>query len=252
MSDLVIERTDGILNITFNRPDKLNAILPAGVKQVCEVLADLDGVRAVVFRGAGGRSFSTGMDVASFESFDPEGARAFIQTAGDLLAAVRTAEVVTISVIDGFCLGVGFELTLACDLRIATPESKFGLPEIKVGIPSVLDAALTQQYVGLSLAKEIILTGDVYPLADLAPFRVFNAVVERDGLEAEAERFLGLTMRHSPVAIATQKRLFETWQNHGLAAGIDISMAEFAGVFEHEQTLEYFERFRDGMKGKGP
>lgn len=248
MSDLLIERSGDVLDITFNRPDKLNAILPAGVQEICAVLGDLRDARAVVFRGAGDRAFSTGMDIASFESFDPVGARAFIETARDLLAAVRRAEVVTISVIDGFCLGVGFELTLACDLRIATPRSSFGLPEIKVAIPSVLDAALTQQYVGLSLAKEIILTGDVYPLAALDRHGIFNAVVEPDRLEGEAERFLASTTRHSPVAIATQKRLFETWQNSSLADGIDHSMEEFAGVFEHDVTLEYFERFRAGMK----
>lgn len=248
MTDLETDRQDGILNITFNRPGKLNAILPDGVQAICAELADLDGIRAVVFRGSGDRAFSTGMDVASFESFDPVGARAFIQTAGDLLAAVRTAEVVTISVIDGFCLGVGFELALACDLRVATPESKFGLPEIKVAIPSVLDAALTQQYVGLSLAKEIILTGDVYPLAALEPHGVFNAVVERDELEATTQRFLDRTTRHSPVAIATQKRLFETWQNTGLAEGVEISKDEFAGVFEHDETIEHFDRFLEGMK----
>jgi enoyl-CoA hydratase len=250
MSGLRTQRADGILNITFNRPEKLNAVPPEEVQQILAELADLDGMRAVVFRGAGGRAFSTGMQVAAFDTFDRESARAFIETARDLLAAVRTAEVVTLSVIDGFCLGVGFELALACDLRIATPESRFGLPEIKVGIPSVLDAALTQQYVGLGLAKEIILTGDVYPLSALAPFHVFNAVVARDELETETQRWLGLTLRHSSVAIAAQKRLFETWLNTPLTGGIDISMTEFAGVFEQEETLESFARFRESMQKK--
>lgn len=251
MSGIEIGREGSVLNVTFARPEKLNAVLAEGALQVVDALGDLHpDVTAVVFRGAGDRAFTTGIDVAAFGSFDPEGARAFIQIAGGLLGAVRTAEVVTISAIDGFCLGVGFELALACDLRLATPGSTFGLPEIKVGIPSVLDAALVQQYVGLSLAKEIILTGDVYALEDLQPFRVFNAVAERDGLEAEVERLLALTTRHSPVAIAAQKRLFEIWQNHPLAAGIDLSMGEFASVFEHDETLERLAAYRESMKRK--
>jgi enoyl-CoA hydratase len=248
---LEIERAGGILNITFNRPEKLNAVLPEEVQEILGELADVEGVRAVVLRGAGGRAFSTGMYVAAFEEWDEEGARAFIETARDLLAAVRTAEVVTISVIDGFCLGVGFELALACDLRIATPQSKFGLPEIKIGIPSVLDAALTQQYVGLGFAKEIILTGDVYPLEAFTPFHVFNAVVERDELDAEVERWLGRTVRHSSVAVASQKRLFETWQNTPLTGGIDVSMTEFASVFAHQETFDSIARFQKSLRKDG-
>jgi enoyl-CoA hydratase len=250
MSGLLVERTDGRLNITFNRPDNLNAVLPDEVDTICKELADLSGVKAVVFRGAGERAFSAGMHVAAFETFDQAGARAFIGSARDLLAAVRRTEVVTISVIDGYCLGIGFETALACDLRVATPGSKFGLPEIKVGFPAVLDAVLVQHYVGLGLAKEIILTGDAYPLSALTPHTVFNAVVERDELENQVDRLLGLTTRHSPVAIASQKRLFETWLNTTLSTGIDISMDEFTGIFAFPETLEQFARYRESLSKK--
>jgi enoyl-CoA hydratase len=250
MSGLLVERSNGRLNITFNRPESLNAVLPEEVDVICKELSDLTGVKAVVFRGAGERAFSAGMHVAAFETFDQAGARAFIGTARDLLAAVRKTEVVTISVIDGYCLGIGFETALACDLRVATPGSKFGLPEIKVGFPAVLDAVLVQHYVGLGLAKEIILTGDAYPLSVFEAQRVFNAVVERDQLEDEVDRLLGLTTCHLPVAIASQKRLFETWLNTPVAVGIDLSMDEFTGVFAFPETLEQFTRYRENLSKK--
>lgn len=250
MSGLTVERAGGLLNVTFARPEKLNAVLPEEVDRIGAELADLNGVHAVVFRGAGGRAFSAGMHVAAFETFDATSARSFIASARDLLTAVRTAEVVTVSVIDGFCLGIGFELTLACDLRIATPASSFGLPEIKVGIPSVIDAALLPHHVGLSMAKEIILTGDVYPLSALAPHRLFNAVVEREELESELESLLARTTRHTPVVIASQKRLFETWLNTPLVEGIDLSLDEFAAVFTHAETLEQLARYRESLRKK--
>lgn len=250
MSGLIVERSDARLNITFNRPESLNAVLPEEVDVICKELTNLDGVKAVVFRGAGDRAFSAGMHVAAFETFDQPGARKFIETARDLLAAVRKTDVITISVIDGYCLGIGFEMALACDLRVATPNSQFGLPEIKVGIPAVLDAVLVQHYVGLGLAKEIILTGDPFPLSALSPHAVFNAVVERDQLEDEVERLLGLTTRHTAIAIASQKRLFETWLNTRLGDGIDISMDEFTGVFAYPETLEQFARYRESITKK--
>jgi enoyl-CoA hydratase/carnithine racemase len=247
MSGLRVERSEGRLNITFNRPEKLNALMPEEVEAICTELANLGGVKAVVFRGSGERAFTAGMHVAAFEAFDPPGARAFIGTARDLLATVRKAEVVTVCVIDGYCLGIGFEAALACDLRVATPGSLFGLPEIKLGIPAVIDSALLHHYVGLALAKEIILTGDLYPLSKLAPHNMFNAVVERDELENEVDRLLGLTTRHTPAVIASQKRLFETWLNTPLSAGIDISMDEFAGVFAFPETLEQIVRYRESV-----
>ncbi|MGW6730154.1 enoyl-CoA hydratase/isomerase family protein [Nocardia sp. NPDC055029] len=252
MSGLIVERTGELLNITFNRPENLNAVHPEEVGVICKELENLNGVKAVVFRGAGGRAFSTGMHVAAFETFDEAGALDFITTARDLLAAIRKTEVVTISVIDGYCLGIGFETALACDIRVATPGSKFGLPEIKVGFPAVLDSSLLRHYVGLGLSKEIILTGDAYPLAALAPYGVFNAVVERDELEGEVERLLGLTTRHTAVAVAAQKRLFETWLNTGVSESNDLSMGEFTKAFTYPETLEQFARYRESVTKKKP
>jgi enoyl-CoA hydratase/carnithine racemase len=146
------------------------------------------GVRAVLFAGAGGRAFCAGMHVDTFAELTPESARAFIAELRDMLAAVRTAPVPTVCAVDGYCLGVGFELALACDLRVATTRSAFGLPEIKVGIPSVADAALLSEYVGLSLAKEMILTGDVYPVDRFSASGLCNTVVPPDRLAAAVAR----------------------------------------------------------------
>lgn len=250
-SAIAVTRADGVLTLTFDRPDKANSLLPDDLARARGVLADLDGVRAVVFRGAGSRGFSAGMNVGAFASFTPESGEVFIRTGRDLLAAVRTAPVVTAAVVDGYCLGIAFELALACDLRIATPRSTFGLPEIKVGVPSVIDAALLHHHVGLAFAKEIILTGDAYPVAEFASSRLVNAVVDADEVDAELDRWLERTSRHTRVVTATQKRLFETWLNTPLVEGIDESTVEFGRVFTDAATAQALAAYRAGLGGGG-
>lgn len=233
MSEAVLlERSGDVLRVTLHNPAKLNALRPADIRALRDTLLELPAeVRAVVFTGAGGRSFTAGMHLDTFPALDRESARSFISDVRDMLAAVRTVAVPTLAAVDGYCIGVGFELAMACDLRVVTTRSSFGLPEIKVGIPSIADAALLAQHVGLSFAKEIILTGDMYPVDRFAASGLCNALVAPELLAEGTEELLARVAGHRPAAIAAQKRLFEVWQNTGLAAGADISVREFASVF---------------------
>jgi enoyl-CoA hydratase len=176
------------------------------------------------------------MHLDAFKDLTPESARRLIVAVRDCLAAVRLAPFPTISMINGHCLGAAFELALASDLRIAASHATVGLPEIQVGIPSVVDAALLQQHVGLSKAKEMILTGDLYPVADLEPLGLFNAVVPAEELRAATERMLDRVTPWTPTVMAAQKRLFEIWQNSSLADGIEASVDVFAEVFASPET----------------
>jgi enoyl-CoA hydratase len=246
---VLLERDGDTLRVTLNRPAKLNALLPPDIRALRSAMRLDDGVRAVVFRGVGERAFTAGMHVDTFQTLTAESARSFIAELRDMLAAVRTAGVPTVCAVDGYCLGVGFELALACDLRVVTTRSAFGLPEIKVGIPSVADAALLSQHVGLSLAKEIILTGDIYPVARFAPTGLCNALVEPDQLTEATEELVGKVAGHSRAAMASQKRLFETWQNTGLATGTEISVHEFASVFAAEETRAQLREYGTALRG---
>jgi enoyl-CoA hydratase len=151
--------------------------------------------------------------------------------------------------INGYCLGVAFELALACDLRVCADDARFGLPEVRIGIPSVADAALLQDHVGLAMAKEIILTGDLYPAAMLSRWGLLNRVVPRQQLAEETLALLSRVTRHTPAVLASQKRLFEIWQNTSLRDGIDASTNEFARVFEVEETLRQVRSYRSSMSG---
>lgn len=241
-----LREAEGVWWITFNRPEASNAFTLADLDRLAEIFQDAGArpPRAAVLTGAGTRAFSAGMHLQAFSDLTPERAREFIVKNRRLLAAVRTAPFPTISAINGHCLGTGLGLALVSDIRIAVPHATFGLPEIKVGVPSVCDIALLQQHIGLSKAKEVILAGDSYPVGELAPYGFLNAVVSADELVAETERMLTRVVRHTRTVTAAQKRLFEIWQTTNLTAGIDMSVDVFASVFDSRETYEQIDRHR--------
>jgi enoyl-CoA hydratase/carnithine racemase len=248
LSAVRIEQNGSTLHVTLHRPEKLNALRPADIGALHRVMTTLDdSVRAVVFSGSGGRAFTAGMHVDTFAGLTPDTGRAFISGVRDALAAIRTAPVATVCAVDGYCVGVGFELALACDIRLATPGSSFGLPEIKVGVPSVVDAALLSQYVGLSLAKEIVLTGDLYPVDRFASSGMCNEIVEPTEMAAAVSRWVARVGGHTRTVTASQKRLLEVWQNTGLATGTLISVQEFGSVIAAEETHEQLATYRKGL-----
>ena len=151
----------------------------------------------MVFTGAGPKAFSAGMNIEVFTGLDPARAKSFIGQLAAIMRAIRQAPVVTVAAVSGYCLGGAFELALACDLRVVTTTAAFGLPEIKVGVPSVIDAALLPGFVGLSKAREMILTGDVYRLDELPPDSITNVVAEPGGLAEATERLLARTATHT-------------------------------------------------------
>lgn len=223
--------------ITISRPELANALYLEDLDVIgAAVRGAGPGTRAIVLAARGERSFSAGMHVATFAGLRPDTARAVIGRVRDCAAALRRSPLPSIAMISGHCLGAAFELALACDLRVATPQARFGLPEVKLGIPSVVDAALLHRYVGLSKAREIILTGELYSVPDLAPFGLVSRVAEAPSLRAAAEELLAGLRALTPQVIAAQKGLFETWLNTGLADGIDASVEVFAAMFADPAT----------------
>jgi enoyl-CoA hydratase len=229
--------------ITFDRPEKLNILHPEDLRELRDVIADLAaGVQAIVFTGAGQAAFSAGMNIEAFVGLAPARAHALISDLAQVMRAVRHSPVVTVAAVNGYCLGAAFELALACDLRVVATTASFGLPEIKVGVPSVIDAALLPAFVGLSKAREMILTGDIYTLDQLPPDSIANVIAEPGELAAAAESLLDRTAAHPRTVTAAQRRLFDLWLNNPLDTSVNASMTEFAQVFENQETHEQIAR----------
>jgi enoyl-CoA hydratase len=244
------EQRGRALWITFDRPGKLNILHPEDLSELPAVITDLaPEIRAIVFTGTGQKAFSAGMNIDAFVGLTPPAAHALIRSLARVMHAIRHSPVVTVAAVNGYCLGAAFELALACDLRVVTPTASFGLPEIKVGVPSVIDAALLPAFVGLSKAREMILTGDVYPLDQLPPGSIANAIAEPGDLAAATELLLGRVATHPPAVTASQRRLFDVWLNTPLDVAVDVSMAEFAGVFDHQETHDQIARQHQRITG---
>jgi enoyl-CoA hydratase/carnithine racemase len=245
---LVIDDAEGVRWLSLSRPDVLNALTLGDVRALEQAVRTADGqVSAVVLTGAGDRAFCAGMHLDEFTSAGPDDGRHLITEIGRCVGAIRRCGVPTVAMVNGYCLGVGFEIGLACDLRIAVPDAKFGLPEVKLGIPSVIEAALLPHYVGLSMAKEMLLTGGLFTVEDLAPTRLVNAVASRGDLRTQVRRAIDGVTAHTRVVVAAQKQLIETWLDTGLQAGIDASIDVFADVFASPVTTDAIARYRSGL-----
>lgn len=247
MGTPIVTDEDRVRWITFNRPEVANALRIEDLDHVADAVRDLgagDGaVRAIVFTGAGERAFSAGMHLDTFRAATPITARRLIGRVGDFLRAVRLAPVPTVAMLNGVCLGAALELALACDIRIAHPGVLLGLPEVKLGIPSVVDAALLPAFVGLSRAREMILTGDLYDLDAFGP-GFANRVVEQEQLRAGTLAMLEKLTGPTPQVIAAQKSLFETWLNSGISTCVSTSVDVFGDLFADPATAEAVEGYR--------
>jgi len=245
---LAVHDDAGVLWVTFARPEASNALTPADLEYMGRVIRDAgNDPRAVVFTGSGDRSFSAGMHLGSLSILDVASAREMIARNRELLATIRQAPFPTIAAINGHCIGAGLGIALVADIRIATTNATFALPEIRVGVPSVCDIALLQQHIGLSKAKEMILSGDKYSVAEMDRYGLLNAVVEPEQLVPATERMLARITGHTKTVLSAQKRLFEAWQNSSLTAAIDLSVEIFASVFASPETLEQMERHRSDV-----
>jgi enoyl-CoA hydratase/carnithine racemase len=248
---VLISDTDTARRIVFDRPATLNTFRLEDLVEAADAVENAvqDG-RVIVFAGVGERAFSAGMNLDAFLSVidSPERTRTLMTALRRLLEVVRKAEVPTIAAINGHCLGAAFELALVCDFRIATPNALLGLPEIKLGLPCILDSAILAQYTGQHLAKEMILTGKLYPAERMRDAGVVALADDHDALLRETDELAAELAGFSRVGIASQKRLFEIWQNHGLQRGCELSVEEMVGVFGDRATrdalVEYGERLR--------
>ena len=237
----------GIRRITLDRADVANALTLDDLAVIEAAASDLpDDVRAIVVLAAGRAVFSAGMHVDTFLTTPAAEGRALIERVGSCVGAVRLAPVPTIAVVEGHCLGAAFELALACDIRVCSTAATFGLPEVRLGIPSVVDAALLAEHIGLGKAKEMILTGDIYPVQAVPALA--NVVVPADEVDAVVADMLRTLTAPTREVIAAQKSLFETWLNVGLAEGIEESKRVFGEVFALPVTQQAIAAYEAGRR----
>src|SRR5262245_64362583 len=218
---LTLQRAGAAVWCTLGRPP-LNLFEPTLIKAVRDSFTELAADRAtrVAVIVGSGRAFTAGMDVRVLRDLDAARARELITELHDAIAAVHRAPFPVIAAVNGACLGAGFELALACDLRVAAAGPSFGLPEVGVGVPSVLQAALLPPMIGPGRAAEMLLTGAPITAAQALDWGLVNRVVPDDRLRAAAEELVAAILASGPEAIRLQKELIVRWRETDLATAV--------------------------------
>lgn len=260
MSDyktITVEKRGAVAVLTINRPDKLNALNSEvhveGVAALDELRKD-DSVRVLVITGSGEKSFVAGADISEFEGQMPVTQRnAFHERS--LFNSIDTFPKPVIAMVNGFCLGGGNELAMACDIRMASENAKFSQPEINLGI--MCGGGGTQRLtrlVGEGRSMEMVLTGDMIDAATAERFGLVNHVFPADQLEAETMKLAEKIALKAPIALQLSKEAVKFASRSNLDEGLRREVDLFAICFSTEDKKEgvaaFLEKRKPEFKGK--
>ena len=243
---LTLQRVGAAVWCTLERPP-LNLFEPTLIQAVRDAFTELAADRAtrVAVIVGSGRAFTAGMDVRILRDLDTGRARALITSLHDAIAAVHQAPFPVIAAVNGACLGAGFELALACDMRVAAASATFGLPEVRVGVPSVIQAALLPPMIGPGRAAEMLLTGAPVTAAQALDWGLVNRVVPDDRLRSAADELVAAILASGPEAIRLQKELIVRWRQTDLPTAVRYGINAFAAAYATAEPREGMTAYLD-------
>lgn len=241
--------TTAVLTITGAGP--LNVLGTPVIRALVERLGELaenKELRCLVLRGSGSRAFVAGADINELATLTAASGRVFIGALRDLCNAVRHFPVPVIVRLEGHTLGGGLELAMAGDLRIAADDAVVGMPEVKVGIPSVIHAALMPAQIGATRAAWLLLTGENIPATQAQQWGLVNECVPRDKLDERILQVAAGLAEIGPEVLRQQKRLLRRWEGMAVDAAIDDSIAEFGEAFRTGEPQHHMNAFLERKK----
>ncbi len=240
--NILCEIIDANLEIIINRPEKLNAINKETINELGHAFKageDNSEVKVIIIKGSGEKAFIAGADISEFADFDIEqGKRLAAEGQNALFNLVENLNTPVIAAVNGFALGGGLELAMACHVRIASTNAKMGLPEVSLGvIPGYGGTQRLGQLAGKGKAMEMILTASMIDANEALKIGLVNHVVEQEILMDEARSMAKKMKRNSPMAMASAIRSVNAGYNNALN-GFDIEIEEFGNCFGTEEFIE--------------
>ena len=234
--DLIKISVDGMLaTVTICREDALNALSAKVITELTQATAALEvstDVRVVALTGLGDKAFVAGADIAEMVDLTPLQAQAFAEMGGALGAAIEASEKPWIAQVNGFALGGGCELALACDFVYASDKAKFGQPEVKLGvIPGFGGTQRLARRVGIAKAKELCMTGDTIGAAEALRIGLADAVFPHPELAGKVKELAGRIAANGPLAVAEVKRLIQQGQSTTLEHALALEARSFGLMF---------------------
>ncbi len=246
--------SDAILTVTVNRPEVLNALSPQVIAELRQVFGELrdslgnpgdDGeldwsIRGVIFTGSGSKSFIAGADISAMRTMSADQAAQYAGGAQELTSWIETLAVPVVAAVNGFALGGGLELAMACDYIFASENASFGQPEVGLGlIPGFGGCVRLQQYVGIAAARELIFTGKRIDALEAERIGLIARVLPDTGaLGVAARETIQSVAKQSPVAVAAAKRAVRGAQALPTDQGLVIEREAFAGCFGTGDMVE--------------
>ncbi len=244
---------NGIATVLLQGEKSINAFGRSLLTQLIHALTDLrrnTETRVVVLSGPRGGSFQGGMNIVEMAQLDAVTARDFITLLHQACHALRELPVPSIARIEGFCLGGGMELAASCDLRIGAMGSRYGMPEVQVGLPSVIEARLLPTLIGWGKTRELLYRGHYIDAAEAHRIGFLQAVANVSELDSTVASFTADIVRAEPGAIRTQKRLIEQWIETPPGVGIQASIDAFAATFDTDAPNERLRGFLARARAK--
>lgn len=217
----------------------LEALLREGL-----ALKRMDGLQLVILTGSGDRAFIGGADIDEMAEFNPEKALAFIDKVHQACHLFRALPVPSIARVNGFCLGAGMEVAACCDLRIGAEESAYGMPEVQLGLPSVVEAAILPTLIGWGRTRELLYTGAVIDAAEAYRIGFLQKIAPLAEIDAAMQPWVDAILSAESGAIRSQKKLIEGWLDSGLAAGVRAGMDALSDAFGTEAPFQRMEAFK--------
>lgn len=242
------ERIDGALvaRIAINGATALNVVDEPLMRQAATALDALTGepgLRCILFAGRDDRAFIGGANLKALGALTPASAESFIRSIHDFSAKLMAAPVPSIALMRGYCLGAGLEIAAACDIRIGDPTVHCGMPEVRVGVPSVIEAALLPGLIGWGKTRELLLRGHIVDATESLRIGLLQSLVASEALEAEARAMARDIVAGAPGAIALQKRLFCAWQGTDTASAIEHGVEAFVAAYAGDEPSRYVAAF---------
>ena len=223
---------DGVARVFLNRPQKANALTSGMLLDLASRIRELQShgaLRIVVLAGRG-KAFCGGADVTELSQLSSDSAPAFVGLIHEVCGAIRQLPVPVVAQLHGAVIGAGLEIAAACDLRVAVAGTKFAMPEVRLGIPSVVEAALLPRLVGSGRAAWLVLTGEPIDAERALHWGLIEEI-------SDGETVVKALLAADPEALRLQKQLLQLWDEAPLATSVAASRAAFARAFARGNTI---------------
>lgn len=248
--DLVLLEVEEYMGtVTINRPKQMNALNTDVLYKLREVLLECgrrEDVKVIIITGAGEKSFVAGADIAEMKEMSPRGGMLFAETGQSVFSLIEQIPKPVLAAVNGYALGGGTELAIACDITLASEKARFGTPEVNLGVfPAFGGTQRLTRLLGKARAKEIIFSGEMFDATRALAIGLINRVCPPEELMEETRNLARTIMSKGPVAIELAKKSIETGFDLDLSKALLVERSLFAQCFDTEDQKEGMAAFMD-------